>query len=177
LSVRHHLVAADSVRRLDGRKLCRYRFRHTLFQRYLYRSIDAVERVRLHETVGRALEALCGPEAGAISTALARHFAAAGMTSKAVDYLLQAGLEAAHLSADEEAVALFRRGLELLEAEPPTPDRDRRELALRSALRGPLRATEGPACPELARSKARERELRSRLGEPPGWQSNQAVVY
>ncbi len=177
LRVRHHLVAADSVRRLDGRKLCRYRFRHVLFQQYLYRSIDAVERVRLHEAVGRALEALCGQEAEALSTALARHFEAARMTSKAVDYLLQAGLEAARLSADEEAVALFRRGLELLETEPPTPARDRRELSLRSALRGPLRATGGPACPELARSKARERELRSRLDEPPGWQSNQAIVY
>jgi predicted ATPase len=167
LSVRHHLVAADSVRRLDGRKLCRYRFRHGLFQHYLYQSVDAVERIRLHEAVGRALEALCGPEAGAISTALARHFEAAGMTPKAVDCLLQAGLEAARLSAHEEAVALFRRGLELLEAEPPTPDRDRRELALRSALRGPLRATRGSACPELARSEARARALRSRLGESP----------
>jgi predicted ATPase len=167
LSTRHHLVAADSVRRLDGRKLCRYRFRHGLFQHYLYQSVDAVKRVRLHEAVGTALEGLYGQDRGRISGSLARHFEAAGMVPEAVDCLLQAGLEAVRLSADEEAVTLFIRGLELLEAEPPTRGRDRRELSLRSALHAPLKATRGPTCPQLARSKARARALRSRLGEAP----------
>jgi hypothetical protein len=40
--------------------LSRYRFRHHLFQRYLYQRLDALERARLHEEVGDTLEALYG---------------------------------------------------------------------------------------------------------------------
>jgi predicted ATPase/DNA-binding SARP family transcriptional activator len=165
LSKQHRLVTAHSVRRVDGRRLSCYRFRHILFQKTLYQSLDEVERARLHEVVGMALEALYGQELAEISGQLARHFEAAGMITKAVNYLLQAGNEAVRLSANEEAIALFTRGLELLETLPETPERDRQEFALRLAVYAPLTATRGYACPELERSNARAHELSLRLGE------------
>jgi predicted ATPase/DNA-binding SARP family transcriptional activator len=165
LSKQHRLVTADSVRRVDGRRLSGYRFRHVLFQTYLYRSLDKVERARLHEAVGTALETFYDQKVDEISGQLARHFEASGMTPKAVDYLLRAGKEAVRLSANEEAIAFFSRGLNLLETLPQTPERDRREFALRLAMYAPLTATQGYACPELERSNARAHELSLRLGE------------
>ncbi len=60
LDRRHRLVRAQSIQRIDGQRLSRYRFRHILFQKYLYGSLDEVERVYLHEQVGTALEGLYG---------------------------------------------------------------------------------------------------------------------
>ena len=165
LSKQHCLVTPHSVRRVDGRRLSRYRFRHILFQSYLYRSLDEVERARLHEAVGMALETLHGEQAGHISGQLARHFEAAGMIPQAVSYLLQAGNSAVRLAANEAAIACLTRGLELLETLPESPERDRQELVLRLALYAPLTATRGYACPELEHSNARAHELSLRQGE------------
>jgi hypothetical protein len=41
---------------------------------------------------------------------LARHFEQAGLTGKAVNYLLQAGKQASRLSANEEAIVHLTRG-------------------------------------------------------------------
>jgi predicted ATPase len=54
----HRLVRALGVRRDDELRLSRYRFQHSLIQRFLYHSLDPVERVYLHEAVGRAQEEL-----------------------------------------------------------------------------------------------------------------------
>ena len=164
LSKQHHLVTAESLRRVDDRRLSRYRFRHILFQTYLYQNLDTVERSRLHEAVGTALEKLYGQQADTISGDLARHFQEAGIVPKAVDYVLTSAKRAAGLSANKEAVALLSRGLELLETLPQSPSRDRQEFALRMALYAPLNATGGYASREMARSHARAHELSLRLG-------------
>jgi predicted ATPase len=90
LSKQHRLVCAHSLERLGtggvlssskggvlssqrpepvegskgGLRLSRYRFRHYLFQKYLYSRLDEVERARLHEAAGNELEALYGEKAG-----------------------------------------------------------------------------------------------------------------
>ena len=71
----------------------------------------------MHEAVGNALENLHqGDEVAlsGLSPSLARHFEMAGLTDKAVDYLLEAGRRANALAAYDEALELSRRGLELL---------------------------------------------------------------
>ena len=60
---RHQLVRALDVRRAGAQRLSVYRFRHILFQKYLYQSLDRVERSYLHESVGTTLEALLGNKA------------------------------------------------------------------------------------------------------------------
>jgi len=183
LSKQHRLVTADSVRRVDGRRpsassgqrpsassgqrLSCYRFRHILFQNYLYRSLDEVERARLHEAVGMELETLYGDQVAEISGQLARHFEAAGMIPKAVDYLLQAGDRAVQLSAYEEAIALFTRGLALLQSLPDTQARREQELALQLALSAPLLAARGWGASEYALTCNRVYELCRQIDSTP----------
>lgn len=121
LDRRHRLVSARGVLRMGNQCLSRYRFRHILFQKHLYNSLDPVERVHLHQAVGTALEMLCQEGAGviaAVAPQLARHFQEAGIAHKAVAYLRQAGEKAQRLYANQEAVEHFRRALSLLQDTP-----------------------------------------------------------
>ncbi|MBC8446492.1 MAG: hypothetical protein H8D78_01970, partial [Chloroflexi bacterium] len=86
------------------------------------------------------------------------------MIPKAVDYLLQAGNRAVQLSAHEEAIALFTRGLALLQTLPDTSARGEQELALQLALGGPLLAARGWGAPERARACERAFELCQQIG-------------
>jgi tetratricopeptide (TPR) repeat protein len=46
LDRRHRLVQAHGIERIGGRRLSHYRFRHILFQRYVYSGLDEVERAQ-----------------------------------------------------------------------------------------------------------------------------------
>ncbi len=165
----YRLVNAQGIRHLSpgGQRLSQYRFRHILFQRYLYNRLDQVERAHLHQAVGTALEALYGENTAEIAVQLARHFQEAGAVRKAIVYLRQAGERAVRLSANEEAITHLRRGLELLETMPDTPERAQEELALQVALAVPLQAAKGFAAPEVGHTFARTRELCRQVGETP----------
>jgi tetratricopeptide (TPR) repeat protein len=119
LDRQHHLVNALGVQYLDSQRLSRYRFRHNLFQKYLYHSLDEIEKAHLNEAVGSALEALYGGQAqeeiAVVAGQLARHFEAAGQVSKAINYLQLAGDAAACLYACAEAIAYYRRALKLIQ--------------------------------------------------------------
>jgi predicted ATPase len=167
LERRHRLVSAQGMLRRGDQRLSEYRFRHILFQKYLYDHLDPVKRTRLHEEVGTILEALYGERAEEIAVHLARHFQEAGMTRKAIPYLKQAGNTAVRLSANEEAIAHFTRALELLETLPDTPQRAQQELSLQLGLAAPLQAIRGHSGPEVGRAYARARELCQQIGETP----------
>ncbi|MFN2138027.1 MAG: ABC transporter substrate-binding protein, partial [Candidatus Promineifilaceae bacterium] len=109
----HRLVDAEGLAWRDGRRLARYRFRHQLFQQYLYQELADAERVCLHEAVGLKLEALA-EDTRAQAAELAWHFDQAGRYEKALAYLLQAGDAARLLYATEEAVAHYKRALAIL---------------------------------------------------------------
>jgi DNA-binding SARP family transcriptional activator len=160
----HRLVAAQSVRRIDDRRLSGYRFRHSLFHQYLYGRLDEVERAELHEAVGLALEALHGSASGDIALQLARHFEAAGLMEKAADYRLQAGNGAMRLYAWQEARGHFERGLELLAALPASPERDRQDVDLQLALGSALLATDGFGSKGQIAAYARAYELSRKIG-------------
>jgi len=155
---------------MDGQLLSCYRFRHILFQRYLYSSLDEVERVHLHEQVGTALEGLYGAqeEVAAIAVQLALHFQKARIAEKAIHYLHQAGERAVQLSAHQEGVAHLTRGLALLMALPDSGAEDRRleraqqELALQLSLRMDWM---GFAAPEVQKAFVRARELCQQTGK------------
>jgi len=167
LERRHQLVRAQGTEQVSGERLSRYRFRHFLFQKYLYNHLDEAERVYLHEDVGDILETIYGELAVQIAAQLARHFEAAGRAEKAAGYLLQAGHQAVRLSANAEAIAHFRRGLALLETVLATPERARQELALHIALGAPLLATRGYAAPEVQQVYARAHQLCQQIDATP----------
>lgn len=113
LEKRHRLVGALGFQRLGARRLSLYRFRHNLFQKYLYNSLDEVERAYLHEDVGNVLEDLYEGQLGEVAVQLAWHFEAAGMAEKALEYLSLAGERARALYAPREAVEHFTHAFDI----------------------------------------------------------------
>jgi DNA-binding SARP family transcriptional activator len=103
----HRLVRAEGIRHLDGQRLSLYRFRHILFQKYLYTSLDSVERSHLHDAVGSALETFYARRTDQIVVELARHFAASGATDQAATFLKRAGDRAGALVAYHEAADYY----------------------------------------------------------------------
>jgi len=142
---RHRLVSAQRLLWIGEQCLSLYRFRHHLFQKYLDQSLDAVERARLHAQVGSMLETLYATQRTTYAVQLARHFAAAEMLEKAVDYLHQAGEHAHQLAANVKAIEHMRHGLALLTTLPDTPRRAGRELALQILRGNALIAVQGYA--------------------------------
>ncbi len=161
----HRLVRALAIERLGSRRVSRYRFRHDLFQKYLYDKLDEVERAYLHEDVGNVLEELYGDQSSEIAVQLARHFEQAGITEKAIHYLHQAGERALQLFAYQEAIAHLTRGLALLTTLQDSPQRAEQELALQLALGVAWTGMEGNQSPEVERAYSRARELCQQMGK------------
>ena len=164
----HRLAHPAGVSWLSsGGRLSRYRFRHHLFQRYLYRRLDEAQRASLHEAIGGALEALHGEGEGEVAPQRAWHFERAGLARRAATYLLLSGQRAARLSAHDEAVGLLRHGLAVLRTLPASPERAQQELALLSSLAlGPsLTATRGWGAPEHLEVCERAARLCQQLGK------------
>jgi len=166
----HHLVRAEGVQQVGSRRLSRYRFRHILFQTYLYHSLDPVERVHLHESVGRALENLHGESdetLGAAASQLAWQFRHASIVDKAARYYEMAGQRAIRMLAYPEAVAHLTRGIEQIEKLPASAERDGRELGLRLAVAMPIFAMKSWGAEELLEHYSRAEALAERLGDVP----------
>ena len=105
------IVSAVGIRTLGDQRFSAYRFRHNLFQHFLYAQLDPIERSELHAEIGALLEAAVNTGPHALS--LARHFAEAGQWPKAIRYFIDAGKNAVAAYAPAEAIAAFERALEL----------------------------------------------------------------
>jgi DNA-binding SARP family transcriptional activator len=163
----HRIIEPSSVTRVDGRLVAHHRFRHILFQRYLYGQLDEAERVRLHEETGLAIEALYRghPELPVVD--LAHHFDEARLAESAISYLQLAGQRAFSMSANEEAIRHYQRAVDLLVDVPDSPQRDNLELGLLVALAASVMAVRGYAAQELDRIGPRVREMCDRLEPSP----------
>jgi len=159
LTHKHHLVQAQDLEWLGDQHLSHYRFRHFLFQRYLYDQFDPVQQAHYHQSLGSVLENLYGDQRGEMVTSLAWHFEAAGMKLKAAEYLLKAGNRAVQLFAYEEAIAHFRHGLELIETLPETQLRDQTEMSLQLSLAIPLGKIRAFSDAEIEQIYGRVRQL------------------
>ena len=106
---------SQNNQRVDGQRLSHYRFRHNLFQNYLYHCLDDTERAYWHEAIAQSLEQLYASQTQQVVVQLAWHFEAAGLMQQAVDYLQQAGEYALAISAYPEARTHIEKALELLD--------------------------------------------------------------
>ena len=140
-------------------------------QLYLYQNLDKVERARLHQVTGEALETLAEEHSGepAITQAspvnLAWHFEQAGIKDKAIAYLRQAGERSHALAANDEAIAHYSQALQLIESLPRTPERAGQELELQLFLGAPLVSLKGYAAPELGQLFTHACELARQTGD------------
>ena len=166
LSQHYQLVIATRVDRIGAQRWLRYRFRHALFETYLYQRLDAVTRTRLHEAIGAALEKWYADrpaELPEIALQLARQFEGAGLNLKAAHYGLIAGQRAARLSAYQEASRLLTHSLTLLADVPDSMERARLETNVQLAL-GAALLEQGWGTPDRARAFDRALALARQTG-------------
>ncbi len=144
-----------------------FSFKHVLVRDAAYAGLLKSRRAQLHAAIARALEQQFPEMIEAVPETLAHHLTEAGLTGRAVEVWLRAGKQAAARSANVEACAHLRRGIEIVSGLARDSQRDRRELDLQLALGPCLIATQGPASSPAVATFSRARELCERLGDPP----------
>lgn len=157
------LVAAELVFRRGFAPAATYVFKHALVRDAAYESLLKRRRQELHARIATSIEALFPQLVEAQPELVARHFSEAGLAERAIPYWLRAGRLAAARSANMEAIAHLRSGLEYAQALPAGASRSRFELALQLGLGGPLIATRGFASCEAEAAFRRAQELSREL--------------
>jgi tetratricopeptide (TPR) repeat protein len=112
----HAMQDAQLIRALDAPAPivgdASFFFKHALVQDTAYKSLMRHDRRRLHLLVGEALEQQAGANAAELAPLLAQHFSAAGETARALNYLQQAGDNAAARYANREALTFYAEALD-----------------------------------------------------------------
>jgi class 3 adenylate cyclase len=143
-----------------------YTFRHALIREIAYDSLLRRRRQELHAAIGDALERRFPEIAEGQPELLARHFVAAGEGGRAIEYCERAGRRAAARSAHVEAIRHFERGIGLLEEQPASIDRLRREADFWSGRATSLLVSRGYGSIEVGEAYQRANALGRRLGDP-----------
>jgi len=154
------LTAAELIFRRGIPPDASYVFKHALVRDAAYENLLRRQRQSVHQRLHAALT-----RREAAPEVLAQHAALSGRHEIAIDHWLEAGQRASLQSADQEAVRHLERALGLLPSITDADARDRKEIAIRVALGGPLIATRGYAFAETAENFARARELCDRVGD------------
>jgi predicted ATPase len=142
-----------------------YDFTHDKLREVAYGEIGAPQRRLLHRRIAQALEALHAEDLDAVSGQLASHYERAGMIEQALPYYQQAAAVAQRVYANEDAISLLSRSLELLELLPAGSKRDKQELGLQLAVAPLYRMTKGWATSELERALDRALALCDTVGD------------
>jgi predicted ATPase len=145
----------------------RYIFKHALVQDAAYASLLKSTRQQYHQQVAQMLEAHFPDTVATEPELVAHHYTEAGCSAQAVGYWQQAGQRAIERSANVEAIAHLRQGIELLTTLPDTPGRVQAELTFQTTLGPALVAIRGLAAPEVAETYHRARELCQQAEDTP----------
>lgn len=154
-----------------------YIFKHELTREAAYHSLLKQQRQVFHRRVAETLEQLFSTRLEEQVDLLAYHWERAEDPQKAISYLLQAGQKAVRMSANQEAIAHYNRGLELLQILPDSPQRVHQEFVLQLALSAPYIATKGWGAPEVGRACRRARELSRQMNQLPQLPSLLNLLY
>ena len=144
----------------NGTVATRYAFVHALYQQVIIRAAGGGTACAVAPAARACLEAAYGVQAHEVAAELAEHFVRGQDThTRRARMLHQAAENAMHRYANQEAIRLLTRGLELLTTLPDTPERSQQELILQTTLGPALIATRGYAAPDVAQTYARARDL------------------
>ena len=144
-----------------------YDFSHDKIRQVAYLTLSPAQQRHYHLRVARALERACAHDPRPVSGQLAAHYERAGAADEAVTWFGRAAEAARQLYANDEAIRLLERALDLLRTLPGTPERDARELAILSVLLAPLGGVEGYASGRLTERQQRALELARALEVEP----------
>jgi DNA-binding SARP family transcriptional activator/predicted ATPase len=164
----------DAVRALDElwhKRIVRehgansYDFTHDKLREVAYAEISPPQRRLLHRRVAQALETMYADDHDAVSGQLASHFERAGLIEQALPSYRRAAAVAQRVYANEDAIRLLSRSLELLELLPAGAKRDKQELGLQLALVPLYVVTKGWAAPEVEHVLERALALCDTVGD------------
>ncbi|WP_420642873.1 AAA family ATPase [Candidatus Leptofilum sp.] len=162
LSRQHDLIQPLGRQSVVGQTVSYYRFRHSLFQEYVYGRLDANERAHLHQRTGESMEELfetAVSQPSPIAADLAYHFEAAQLTSQAITYHQLAGQHALRLSAHLDASNHYQHSLVLLNSLPHSDNRIHEEITCQLVLGASLLAINGYTNAEVKAAYDRAYEL------------------
>ena len=162
----------DVVRAVDelwSRRIARevgegYDFSHDLLRDAAYSRISPARRWLLHRRIAQGLELLHADHLDAVSGQLAKQYARAGRSDRAIAYYRRAAEVAAGVFAHTEAIRLHEEALELIRSLPVGRERLHLELTTLEAIAAPMNAQYGYASERLRRVHERSIELAEQLG-------------
>jgi class 3 adenylate cyclase/predicted ATPase len=160
----HHLLVADLIHRRQIGDRVSYEFKHWLVRDVAYGSLLRSTRRDDHLRIAQLMISGDAGSADEYPEMVAHHLEAAGRPEEAVPFLAAAGERAYQGSAHVEAIRHLSHALELLRSEPPSTERDQRELLLLIGLGAPLTASEGYGAPSVEAAYSRAGELCRALG-------------
>ncbi|HET7848272.1 MAG TPA: adenylate/guanylate cyclase domain-containing protein [Pseudolabrys sp.] len=161
------LEDADIIYRVGISPFVRFAFKHALLRDAIYDSLLRSKKQQIHADIAAILERDYPELAESQPEVLAYHHQEAGNHQLAIRCWVDAGQRALVRSANVEAIASYRRALQLLDALPETPERNRQEIEIQLALGIPLIAVRGYASAEAREAFSRARTLCLTLGNIP----------
>jgi class 3 adenylate cyclase/predicted ATPase len=167
LSALSLLEQADIIYRVNISPFVRFAFKHVLLRDAIYDSLLRSKRQQIHADTAAILEHDFPELAENQPEVLAYHHQEAGNHQLAIRCWLESGQRALAHSANVEAIANFRKALQLLSGLPETPERTKQEIDILLALGIPLIAVRGYASAETREAFSRARALCLQLGNIP----------
>jgi len=164
ISALDRLIAAGLLHKQGVPPRATYLFKHALVQDAAYGTLLRTKRIEIHARIARVIDQQFPEIKENNPEVLARHCTEGGLVPQAIDYWQRAGNRAARRSANQEAVAHFRRGRELLVTLPDKAGFAEQELQLLIALGPALMTTRSSAAPEIGSVYARAGELARQTG-------------
>jgi predicted ATPase len=142
-----------------------YTFKHSLTLEVAYNSVLTERRQALHERIGAAIESIYAERLDDHLTELAHQYRRAGNLEKAIEYLRQAGEQAAAKGADSGAIAQLGAALELVAKLPDDHASRLQEMRLRILIGPSLMAVKSLGSSETVANYTRARELCQLAGD------------
>ena len=161
------LEQADIVYRVGISPSIRFVFKHVLLRDAIYNSLLRSKRQQIHADIATVLENDFPELVENQPEFLAYHYGEAGNHELAVRFWFEFGQRALAHSGNVEAIASFRKALDLLVVLPETADRTKKEVDIQLALGIPLIAVQGYAASGTREAFARARTLCLQLGNTP----------
>jgi len=140
-------------------------FTHDKLREVAYAEISAPQRRLLHRHIAQALEGLNADSLDAVSAQIAAHYEQAAMFEQAIPHYERAGMLAASVYANDDAINLLTRALALLSHLPSGMKRNTQELNLQLTLAVLHRITKGWASPEVEQVMKRAMVLSDQFGD------------
>lgn len=159
------LEESGLVSRTGDAKEATYTFKHALVRDAAYQSLLRSRRQQIHATIGAALEAQFPEVVETEPETVAYHCSQGGMAYRAGSYWLRAGQLALKRSANIEALAHLKEGLESIANLSSTDDRLRLELQLQNAFGVAAMAVKGWGAPDVFNAFSSARRLSEKLND------------